>query len=73
MGEFEGSGGAGRSYVYCTPMQPDDDGLDSEALSNALQTAPAGAFALAGLTVGLLIAAWLLIYVFVFLPRGPVG
>lgn len=38
-----------------------------------LQQAPRGAFALAGTAVGLLIAAWLLIYFFVFLARGTVG
>ena len=38
-----------------------------------LQEVPRGAFALAGAAVGLLIAAWLLIYFFVFLARGPVG
>lgn len=38
-----------------------------------LQQVPRGAFALAGTAVGLLMAAWLLIYFFVFLARGPVG
>ena len=38
-----------------------------------LARAPSGAFALAGIAVGLLVAAWLLIYFFVFIPRGPVG
>lgn len=47
---------------------------DLELQSNAaLQSVPSGAFALAGTAVGLLIAAWLLIYVFVFLARGQVG
>ena len=52
---------------------PDDDGLDPEELRAALRQTPRGAFALAGLTVALLMAAWLAIYLFVFLPRGPVG
>lgn len=54
-------------------MEVDDDGLTPEAIDAALKQTPRGAFALAGLTVGLLIAAWLAVYFFVFLPRGPVG
>jgi hypothetical protein len=38
-----------------------------------LAAVPSGALALAGITVGLLLLAWLLIYAFVFLPRGMVG
>jgi hypothetical protein len=38
-----------------------------------LAQAPSGAFTLAGVAVGLLVIAWLLMYVFVFIPRGPVG
>lgn len=34
---------------------------------------PRGAFALALITAGLLLAAWLAVYLFVFLPRGPVS
>lgn len=42
--------------------------------SNAdLRAVPSGALALAGTAVGLLLVAWLFIYVFVFLARGPVG
>jgi len=51
----------------------DDDGLDSDTLEQALNQTPRGAFAVAGLAVGLLMAAWLAIYLFVFLPRGTVG
>mgnify|MGYP001627423268 CR=1 FL=1 len=54
-------------------MLPDDDGVDPGDLDNALRQTPKGAFALAGLTVGLLMLAWLAIYLFVFLPRGSVG
>ena len=54
-------------------MQIDDDGLDEQALDEALKETPKGAFALAGVTVGLLMAAWLAMYLFVFLPRGSVG
>jgi hypothetical protein len=34
---------------------------------------PRGALAVAALTVGLTLLAWLLIYALVFLPRGAVG
>jgi len=54
-------------------MPADDDGLTQEALEAALKETPRGAFALAGLTVGLLMAAWLAMYLLVFLPRGSVG
>jgi hypothetical protein len=54
-------------------MDPDDDGLTPEAVDAALKQTPRGAFALAGITVGLLMAAWLAVYFLVFLPRGSVG
>ena len=52
-----------------------DDG-DSGKLtdeSGALGDVPRGALALSGLAVGLLLVAWLLMYAFVFLPRGMVS
>lgn len=54
-------------------MPPDDDGLTEAELETALKETPKGAFALAGLAVGSLMLAWLAMYLFVFLPRGPVG
>lgn len=54
-------------------MAPEDDGLSDDALGEALAQTPKGAFALAGLTVGLLLLGWLAIYLWVFLPRGQVG
>ena len=54
-------------------MDDDSDGLNQQAVDEALRDTPRGAFALAAITVGLLMAAWLAIYFFVFLPRGPVG
>ncbi len=54
-------------------MDSNDDGLTPEAIDAALKQTPRGAFALAGITVGLLMAAWLAVYFFVFLPRGSVG
>ena len=53
--------------------EPDDDGLSEAAIAEALKETPRGAFALAGLVVGLLMLAWLAIYLFVFLPRGQVS
>jgi hypothetical protein len=50
-----------------------DEDVSRENLEAALHETPKGAFALAGLTVGLLLIAWFLIYFFVFLPRGQVG
>ena len=49
------------------------DEVDGEALERVMAEVPRGALALSGLTVGLLLLAWFLMYVFVFLPRGPVG
>jgi hypothetical protein len=51
----------------------DDDGLTETEVIQALRQTPKGAFALAGLTVGLLMLAWFAIYLLVFLPRGSVG
>lgn len=50
-----------------------DGAPDDAALEAALAETPRGALALSGLTVGLLMLAWLAIYLFVFLPRGMVG
>jgi len=49
------------------------DDAEERALEEALQQTPRGAFALAGLTVALLILAWFAIYFLIFLPRGQVG
>jgi len=38
-----------------------------------MREVPRGAFALAALTTGVLLAGWLLVYLFVFLPRGMVS
>lgn len=50
-------------------------GTDPEdlALEAALEEVPRGALALSGVTVGLLLLAWLLMYALVFLPRGMVS
>ncbi len=46
---------------------------DDEALERVMAEVPRGALALSGLTVGLLLLAWFLMYALVFLPRGTVG
>ncbi len=46
---------------------------DHELPPDVLDQVPSGALALAGLSVGLLLLAWFLMYLFVFLPRGQVG
>ena len=53
--------------------QQDGSVQELAALERALVDVPRGAVALAGSAVGLLMICWLLIYVFVFLPRGSVG
>jgi hypothetical protein len=52
-----------------------EDPLDDDAYAadERLRAVPSGAVALAGLTVGLLLLAWLLVYALVFIPRGMVG
>ncbi|HYR36613.1 MAG TPA: hypothetical protein VEQ87_20155 [Burkholderiales bacterium] len=47
--------------------------MDNDDLERVMQDVPRGAFALAALAVGALLVAWLLIYFFVFLPRGMVS
>ncbi len=39
----------------------------------ALREVPKGAITLSGIAVGLLLAAWILIYLLVYLPRGLVS
>jgi len=46
---------------------------EEAALERALAETPRGALALAGAAMALLLIAWLAIYLFVFLPRGPVS
>jgi hypothetical protein len=54
-------------------MHPDSHERDEAAFARVMREVPRGALALAGLTVGLLLLAWLLIYALVFLPRGMVS
>jgi hypothetical protein len=44
-----------------------------EELERVMRDVPRGALALAALTVGMLLVAWLLVYALVFLPLGMVS
>jgi hypothetical protein len=54
-------------------ITPAGDEVSDAALERVMREVPRGALALSGLTVGLLLLAWFLMYAFVFLPRGSVG
>jgi len=54
------------------PFEEPDD-IDEAALTAVLRTVPLGAAVLAGGAVALLVLAYLLIYLLIFLPRGVVG
>ena len=47
--------------------------LEGPELERALERVPLGAFTLAGIAVALLIAGYLYVYLFIFLPRGAVS
>ena len=49
------------------------DPFEDAALERVMREVPRGALALSGLTVGLLLVAWFLMYALVFVPRGMVG
>ena len=53
--------------------QTSTDQVDEVALERVMREVPRGAIAVSGLAVGTLLAAWFLMYAFVFLPRGMVG
>jgi len=55
------------------PASENSDEPLSPELRNALREVPSGTLALTGLTVFLLLAAWFVVYLFIFIPRGPVG
>ncbi len=44
-----------------------------ERLEQAMEGGPRGAIAVSAIAVGLLLLGWLVLYFFVFLPRGTVG
>jgi hypothetical protein len=61
-----------RSSQLPSAGTPSDPATDTE-LEAVLQIVPTGALALAGVALSLLVLAWLAIYFFVFLPRGPIS
>ena len=54
-------------------MSLEQDDTESAALERALAETPRGATTLAGVALGLLLLAWFVIYLVVFLARGPVN
>jgi hypothetical protein len=61
-----------RSAASEPPSEVTDD-IDEAALAEVMRVTPLGAGVLAGSAVALLVLGYLAIYLFVFLPRGPVG
>ncbi len=55
-----------------SPLEVADD-VDEAALARIMRRVPLGAGVLAGSAVALLVLGYLLIYIFVFIPRGTVG
>jgi hypothetical protein len=49
------------------------DEITESDLGRVMRTVPLGAGVLAGGAVALIVLGWLIIYLFVFLPRGTVG
>jgi len=57
-----------------TAHSPDHDGpARSDEAAQALRNGPIGAYIVASITVGLLFIAWLVFYLFLFMPRGSIG
>jgi hypothetical protein len=61
-----------QSSASDSPSEVADD-VDEAALARVMRVVPLGAGVLAGGAVALLVLGYLLIYLFVFIPRGPVG
>jgi len=55
------------------PTLPSDQATLEREQLEAIQRVPVGAAALSGLAVLLLLVAWLLIYLLIYLPRGMIG
>jgi hypothetical protein len=56
-----------------TPPPSADTATLDRAQLEALRRVPQGALALSGVAVLLLLIAWLLIYLLIYLPRGTIG
>jgi hypothetical protein len=51
----------------------EDNDVSEADLERVLRLVPKGALVLTSLAVGILLLAWLAVYFFVFLPRGPIS
>lgn len=49
------------------------DAEELERVDTAMNQTPAGAIWVSAIAVGLLMIGWLILYFFVFIPRGTVG
>lgn len=49
------------------------DAEELEQIEMAMKAMPIGALAVSGIAVALLMLGWFFVYLFIFLPRGPVG
>jgi hypothetical protein len=47
--------------------------IGADEAAQALRDGPIGALIVASIAVGLLFLGWLAFYVFLFMPRGPIG
>jgi hypothetical protein len=47
--------------------------IKADDAAQALKDGPIGAFFVASIAVGLLFIGWLAFYLFLFMPRGPIG
>ncbi len=47
--------------------------IGADEAAQALRDGPMGALIVASIAVGLLFLGWLAFYVFLFMPRGPIG
>jgi hypothetical protein len=54
-------------------MSDNDEAELTEAEEQRLAGVPSGAAWLAGVAVGLLLIAWFLIYLLIYVPRGSIG
>lgn len=54
-------------------MSESDDTHLTPAEEQRLAGLPAGALTVAGIAVALLIVAWFLIYLYIYIPRGSIG
>jgi hypothetical protein len=61
-----------QSSASASPIDASDE-VDEAKLASVMRTVPLGAGVLAGSAVALLVLGYLIVYIFVFLPRGTVG